>query len=196
MERRSLITSQERSTDVLEKMYKLFEAELIEKELQNTHHLELRIICDNLSSMNRRHDRLLERFYRTPSGPMQDEIKENLDQDEREIAELEMKLKKLQEAKVIRRKHVLITRQQAASADKSFAGTTRSLQTEPPREIQCVESIRTTSPATIFFSTPLPGVIYREHVMHPPSIALNSGRIRQRTSAESVKTLCVISAVR
>jgi hypothetical protein len=71
MERRFLITSQERSTDVLEKSYKLFKAELIEKELQNTHHLELQIIRDNLSSMNRRHDRLLERFYRTPCGPMQ-----------------------------------------------------------------------------------------------------------------------------
>ena len=82
----------------------------------------------------------------------------NLDQDEREIAELEMNLKKLQEAEVIRRKHALITRQQAASADQSFAGTMRSLQTEPPWEIQCVESIRTSSPATTFFYEPLPEV--------------------------------------
>ncbi|KAI2511360.1 hypothetical protein MHU86_2971 [Fragilaria crotonensis] len=58
-------------TNVLEKTYKLFEAELIEKELQNTHHLELRIIRDNLASLNKRHDRLLERYYRTQNGPAQ-----------------------------------------------------------------------------------------------------------------------------
>ncbi len=111
------IKSQLRTTDVLyERTYKLFEAELIEKELQNTHHLELRIIRDNLISLNRRHDRLLERFYRTLNGPMQDKIKGNLDPYDREIDELKMNLKKLQEAEVSRRKHVLISRQAAAVA--------------------------------------------------------------------------------
>ncbi|KAI2501794.1 hypothetical protein MHU86_12632 [Fragilaria crotonensis] len=69
----------QKHTNVLEKTYKLFEAELIEKELQNTHHLELRIIRDNLTSLNKRHDRLLERYYRTQNGPAQAEIKDNLD---------------------------------------------------------------------------------------------------------------------
>ena len=131
-ERDSVKKSQERSSDVLEKTYKLFEAELIEKELQNMHHLQLQIIHDNLTSLNRRHDRQLERYYRTPTGPMQDETKDNLDRNEVEIAELEMKLKKLQEAEVIRRKHVL-TNRQAAAAVSSFPGTT-SVENEPPRE--------------------------------------------------------------
>jgi hypothetical protein len=147
------IRSQERTTDVLERTYKLFEAELIEKELQNTQHLELRIICDNLISLNsRRHDRLLERFYRTPNGPMQDKIKGNLDRYNREIDELEMNLKKLHEAEVSRRnKHVLISRQAAAAAS-SFG--TSSVQIEPPREIQCSEMLRTTSLATLRASSP------------------------------------------
>ena len=79
---------------MLEKTYKLFEVELIEKEFQNTHHhLELRIIHDNLTSLNERHDRLLERYYCTENGPMQAEIKNYLDRYENEILELETNIK-------------------------------------------------------------------------------------------------------
>jgi hypothetical protein len=35
------LVEKQKHMDVLEKTYKLFEAKLIEKELQNTHHLEL-----------------------------------------------------------------------------------------------------------------------------------------------------------
>jgi hypothetical protein len=41
METDSTKKSQERTTEVLEKMYKMFEVKLIEKDLQNTHHLKL-----------------------------------------------------------------------------------------------------------------------------------------------------------
>ncbi len=50
------LVDKQKYANVLEKTYyKLFETELIEKELQNTHHRELRIIRDNLTSLNRRH---------------------------------------------------------------------------------------------------------------------------------------------
>ena len=141
----------QKHTDVLEKTYKLFEAELIEKELQNTHHLELRIICDNLTSLNKRHDRLLERYYCTKNGLMQAEIKENLDRYENEILEMETNIKNLQEAEVSRRTNVILFRQAAAAASHGTSGGT-----EPPQVIDCSETLRTTSPATSFFSVPLP----------------------------------------
>ncbi len=145
------LVEKQKHTNVLEKTYKLFEAELIEKELQNTHHLELRIIRDNLTSLNKRHDRLLERYYRTQDSPLQAEIKDNLDRYDKEILELEMHINKLQEAEVSRRKNVMLLRQTATGISY---GT--SVGTEPPREIQCSETLRTTSPATTFFSVPLP----------------------------------------
>ena len=150
------LLEKQKHMNVLEKTYKLFEAELFEKELQNTHHLELRIVRDNLASLNKRHDRLLERYYRTQNGPMQAEIKENLDRYENEMLELETNIKKLQEAEVGRRKNVLLFRQAAAAA-VSF-GTISGGTEEPPRVIDCSETLRTTSPATTFFSVPLPEV--------------------------------------
>jgi len=146
-----LLRNKSIATDVLDQTYKLFEAELIEKELQNTHHLELRIIRDNLTSLNKRHDRLLERYYRTENGLMQAEIKENLDRYENEILEMETNIKNLQEAEVSRRKNVILFRQAAAAASHGTSGGT-----EPPQVIDCSETLRTTSPATSFFSVPLP----------------------------------------
>ena len=144
------LVEKQKHTDVLEKTYKLFEAELIEQEFQNTHHLELRILCDNLTSLNKRHDRLLERYYRTENGPMQAEIKENLDRYENEILELETNIKKLEEAEVRRRKNVMHFCYAAAGVSHGTGGGT-----EPPREIDCSETLQTTSPATTFFSAPL-----------------------------------------
>ncbi len=131
------LVEEQKHTDVLEKTYKLFEAELIEKEFQNTHHLELRILRDNLTALNTRNDRLLERYYHTQNGPMQAEIKENLDRYDDKILELEANIKELQEAEVRRRKHVMLIRHAAAAVSY---GTASAGGTEPPREINCSET--------------------------------------------------------
>ena len=64
---------------------------------------------------------------------------------------METNIKNLQEAEVSRRKNVILFRQAAAAASHGTSGGT-----EPPQVIDCSETLRTTSPATSFFSVPLP----------------------------------------
>ena len=131
------LVEKQKHTDVLEKMYKLFEAELIEKEFQSTHHLELQILCNNLTALNKRNVR--KRNYHTQNGNMQAEIEENLDRYEDKILEVETNIKKLQdEAEVRRRKHVVLICHAAAAVSY---GTASAGGTEPPREIGCSETL-------------------------------------------------------
>ena len=86
-------------------MYELFEAEFLEKEQQKTAFLKFRIIRDNLASLTRwKQDQLFQRYYHSTKGPIQDQMKTDLDRLEAEILELETSLRILQETELHRRK--------------------------------------------------------------------------------------------
>ena len=96
-------------------MYELFEAEFLEKEQQKTAFLEVRIIRDNLASLTRwKQDQLFQRYYHSTKGPIQDQMKTDLDRLEAEILELETSLRILQETELHRRKKRKITPQHGA----------------------------------------------------------------------------------
>ncbi|KAI2500247.1 hypothetical protein MHU86_14254 [Fragilaria crotonensis] len=58
-----LVELRHATKDVMQKTYELFEAEFVEKEQQKTAFLEVRIIRDNLASLTRKQDLLLQKYY-------------------------------------------------------------------------------------------------------------------------------------
>jgi hypothetical protein len=66
-------------------MYELFEAEFLEKEQHKTAFLEVRIIWDNLAPLTWKQDQLFQRYYHSTKGPIQDQMKTDLDCLEVEI---------------------------------------------------------------------------------------------------------------
>ena len=98
-----LVELRNATKDVMQKTYELFEAECVEKEQQKTAFLEVRIIRDNLASLTRKQDLLLQKYYHSTKGPIQNQMKTDLDCLEAQIAGLEASLRILQETELHRR---------------------------------------------------------------------------------------------
>ncbi|KAI2488822.1 hypothetical protein MHU86_25876 [Fragilaria crotonensis] len=112
-----LVELRHATKDVMQKTYELFEAEFVEKEQQKTAFLEVRIIRDNLASLTRKQDLLLQKYYHSTKGPIQNQMKTDLDRLEAQIAELETSLRILQETELHRRKKAKIAPRHGVVAD-------------------------------------------------------------------------------
>jgi hypothetical protein len=149
--------------------------ESVEKELQKTNHLEVRILRDKMAAVNRKYDHLSKRYYGMITSTMQQghdhhaspfllDMEREMNAYQKEMGELELELEVMQRSEVTRRGQAiaLLRQSMVADDDKNKSSFLAAVVAEPsgtvvfdpttnaPHTVSggCVPYLTSTSPLT------------------------------------------------